>query len=134
VKLTPAVLDAVLAHARQAMPCECCGVLLASPTSPKTASTAITADNAAGNDPKSNYVLGHEVHLQTAKMEVAGTAHIFGYYHSHPFGRAEPSPRDTELAVEGVNYFIIGMGGGVTDWALWTFEEGKFVRAPVEIG
>jgi desampylase len=58
----------------------------------------------------------------------AGGPRLLGHYHSHPTGRAEPSPRDAaDAAPDGALWLILG-GGEVRLWraVAWGAVHGRF--------
>ncbi len=127
------VLEAVAAHAGEAFPRECCGVLLDRPDDPLTASHVLRAENVEQSHPDQQYVLGHKAHLNAVQMESLGEAQILGYYHSHPNGGEKPSRRDKEQAVAGVTYLIVAVCNGVAEHAAWRLKDAQLVREPLEV-
>jgi len=134
VKIQRDVLDAIAAHARDNAPHEACGILLADPTDPRIVSAVLPAENVETTAPRHRYLLGHREHLRAVEMEAAGEAAIVGYYHSHPAGDAQPSPRDAEQAVPDVTYLIVGLRNGWIHHAVWRFAGDSFVQEPLEVG
>ena len=127
------VLEEIVGHARRSLPSECCGILLAGRGDAGDVTRALEAENAEGKDPRRRYVLGHKAHLQAVSMEVAGTARIAGYYHSHPGGGTRPSSYDTAQAAAGVVYLIVGMGDGPVEFGAWRYRDGRLVPEPLEV-
>lgn len=126
-------LESVADHARQSAPCECCGILLCAGGDLSTVNCALRAENAEKEYPEQQYVLGHKVHLGAVEMEAYGDAHIAGYYHSHPGGRARPSSRDVEEAISGVAYLITGVGDGWIEHAAWRLEGDDLIPETLEV-
>ena len=133
MKILRHVLESVAGHARQSVPHECCGILLAEEGDVSTLSLALQAENGEGASPEHRYVLGHKAHLKAVEMEASAAARIIGYYHSHPQGSTKPSHRDTEQAVPDVTYLIIGVRDGVITHAAWRLEGDGFVPQPLEV-
>ncbi len=133
MKILRQVLDSIVAHARQTVPHECCGILLARPEDLSTVSCALWVDNSEKDHPETRYVLGHKAHIKAVEMEASGVVSIVGYYHSHLNGTAEPSGPDAELAVEGVTYLVLGVGRGIPRCSAWRFQGGGFVQEPVAV-
>lgn len=79
------------------------------------------AKNTAKN-PEERYALGAKAHIRAVKMECEGTARIVGYYHSHPNGGCKPTQRDTDQAVPGTSYLIVGVNNGSPEFAAWRLE------------
>jgi proteasome lid subunit RPN8/RPN11 len=128
------ILDLVADHARQSAPRECCGILLYTDNALSTVNCAIPAENIDRENPENGYVLDHKAHLKALEMEISGGGYIAGYYHSHPAGRARPSRRDLEQAIDGVTYLITGMADGRIEHAAWRFDGDKLVPEPIEMG
>ncbi len=133
MKIRRRVLESLAQHARENLPNECCGILLAEEGDVSTLSLALRAENGEGACPEHRYVLGHKAHLKAVEMEASGAARIIGYYHSHPQGSTKPSHRDTGQAVADVTYLIIGVRDGVITHAAWRLEGDSFVPQPLEV-
>ena len=127
------VLDDIVAHAQEAYPQECCGVLSTTVDEPSVIGFALRAENAADQNRESRYALGHRAHLEAVKMECAGIARIVGYYHSHPDGGTKASRRDAADAVPGVLYLIVGIRNGHTEHAAWMLEDGNIAEVPLNV-
>jgi proteasome lid subunit RPN8/RPN11 len=72
---------------------------------------AITAARAAPNvapDPERHFEIDPAVLFAALRAERRGGPRLIGHYHSHPNGRAEPSPRDLAAAEPGKLWLIIG--------------------------
>ena len=145
-------LEALLAHARDSYPYECCGVLLArpggqaEPNSNSPVDRLIPAENEAADDLERRYVLGHEAHIRAIALEASGAARIAGYYHSHPHGLAQPSVRDISRANDGppelaagIAYVIVGLAGGPPGRAgsaratAWRCSGDRMTQEPLEV-
>jgi proteasome lid subunit RPN8/RPN11 len=87
------VIDAIVAHAREAAPLECCGLLVGSP---ERIDESVPTRNV---DPiPSRFRVDPEAHIElNRRLRRTGVA-VVGAYHSHPFTGAEPSPSDIEEA------------------------------------
>jgi proteasome lid subunit RPN8/RPN11 len=88
------VLDAVLAHARDEMPRECCGMLLG-------ASHRITGSARAGNlaEGTTRFLIDPRDHIAAIREARASGLDVVGFYHSHP--RSIPYPSETDVAEAG---------------------------------
>ena len=133
VKMLRGVLESVAAHARETLPSECCGILLAQGNDLSTVSCVLPAENTDRERPEQRYSLGHQAHIRAVEREASSDDRIVGYYHSHPDGGTQPSRCDTTQAVVGVVYLIIGIGGGLIEWAAWRLVGNHFVREPLEV-
>lgn len=124
--ITREVLDELAAHAREARPRECCGVLIGTPfaAGPSGAASevagAIVGARRAANlsaDPN-RFELDAHAHV-AAIRETRGTPQsVVGFYHSHPHSPAIPSPRDLEESTyPDAVHLIIGFADPSTDAA-----------------
>jgi proteasome lid subunit RPN8/RPN11 len=111
VILALAVRDDVIAHAREAAPDECCGILIGTPDGVSAAVRAVNRDaRAAGLD-------------------------IVGFYHSHPHSAATPSPTDlAEASYVGCLYLIVGLAGDSADVKVYRFSGERFEVIDVTSG
>ena len=134
MRISRRILELVADHARQSAPQECCGILLYTNDDLSIVNSAILAENIDKENPENGYVLDHKAHLKALEMEISGDGCIAGYYHSHPAGRARPSHRDLEQAIEGVTYLITGMADGRIEHAAWRFDGDELVPEPIEMG
>jgi len=107
----PEMLRAQLAaEARAAFPRECCGLIAGEKHGDVAIASALyRARNLATEQNRFEIDPAEQFHLLRA---LRGTGHdIIGCYHSHPNGRAEPSPRDLEGAgEEGFVWLIAALG------------------------
>ena len=133
VKILRRALESVVAHARESLPRECCGILLAVSHDLPTVSHALRAANAAENLREQRFSLGHIAHVEAVAMEASGTVRIVGYYHSHPNGVTQPSAHDLKQAIGGITYLIIGIRNGSVQQAAWRLADDQFVRQPLEV-
>ncbi len=133
MRVLKSVLNAIIAHARETSPRECCGILLAGGSNCATVKRTLRAENAEEDCPEQGYVLGHQAHLQAVRMEARSKLRIVGYYHSHPQGGPQPSLRDRGEAVAGMSYLIVGIGDNGIDCAAWRLEGKRLVPEPLEV-
>lgn len=102
-------LDAILSHAAEAHPNECCGLLLGE-------EARITKAQPTQNvhpDPATHFEIDPAALIAAHKAEREGGPRIIGYYHSHPNGRAQPSPTDRESAAHDGKVWAIVANGGI---------------------
>ena len=103
-----AALDEIFAHAREAAPNECCGVLIGG-------AEAILAAVRARNLERSptRYLLDPEDHFAARRIARAGNLQVVGFYHSHPQSAPFPSESDiAESAYAETIHVIVGIRGG----------------------
>ena len=109
VLLPLAVRRAIVAHARETHPAECCGLLVGRG---RRVRFAVRMRNVA--DSPTRYRLDDRAHIALRKALRAFTPPlaIVGVYHSHPDGTAAPSPTDLAEAyyAEWVHVIVGGRG------------------------
>ena len=74
VRILRHILESVADHARQSIPRECCGILMAQGDDLSTVSCALPAENAETDQPEQRYSLDHKTHLRAVEMEALGHA------------------------------------------------------------
>ena len=117
--------DAVEAHAREAMPEECCGLLLGTGCE---IVDLVRAGNIA-DDPLSRFLIAPEDHFAARRAARARGLDVVGFYHSHPRSPAEPSARDlAEFSYPDHLYLIVGLSVEPAEIGLFRFEGGNFQR------
>ena len=115
--------DAVVAHAREAAPDECCGLLLGR----KDAIVeAIRARNIAA-DPATRFVIDPADHFGAIRTARARSLEIVGFYHSHPRSAPAPSARDlAEFDYQDHLYLIVSVRASPAEVELFRFTSGTF--------
>ena len=105
MKITKEVFDAIVAHAREALPDECCGLLIGTTASIERAHRARNLDPGPARfliDPRDHFAAIHAA-------RASGRA-VVGVYHSHPAKPADPSPTDlAEATYAEYLYVIVGL-------------------------
>jgi proteasome lid subunit RPN8/RPN11 len=95
----------VAAHARDAWPEECCGLLLGTAGSIETAYRARNEHD----EPGTRYVVRPDDHFAAIRLARAQALEVVGAYHSHPAGQPRPSATDrVEAHAGGFIYLIAG--------------------------
>ena len=91
-QLPPAVRRAIVEHARQDAPSECCGFLIGRGNRIMFSLPTRNADSR----PRTGFQIDPAEHVAIRRTLRAMVPHleIIGVYHSHPDGPAVPSPRD----------------------------------------
>lgn len=121
------VLDDVLAHAREEMPRECCGVLLGMDA---VVHCSVRAANLADNVRR--FLMDPRDHLRAIRMARQQQLEVLGFYHSHPQARAYPSETDvTESAYAQAVHLIVGFPTGRTEVGLFRLTSGAIVEEPL---
>jgi len=115
VLIARALLDELIAHARENPKIECCGLVAVEPTAegePKRATRVYRAENIHASelkfeiDPMQQYQLTQEIEAQGWE--------IGAIYHSHVRSAPYPSQTDISFAANlpGVEWIIVGLAGG----------------------
>lgn len=120
--LPRALVDDVVAHARETAPAECCGLLVGTATA--IVATARAA-NLAGSS--SRYLIDPKDHIRARRDARARGLDVVGFYHSHPHSDARPSATDLEEAsYENYLYLIVGLTGEAVDVKIYRFTGAAF--------
>jgi len=107
--LTRNHVDQIIAHAREASPHECCGLI--GGTANGTVQTIYRARNVAA-DPAVTYEAAPEDLFAAQRAMRERGEQLIAIYHSHPRATdPQPSPTDVRLAYyPSAVYFIVGLG------------------------
>ena len=120
------VLDALLAAAADAHPCECCGILLGEGGA---ITSATPADNVHAR-PETHFEIDPQALVEAHRTARSGGPQVLGYYHSHPNGLTRPSATDEAMATgQGLVWAIIA-AGRVT---FWREGDAGFTPLPYEV-
>ncbi len=107
MNLAPELVQEIVAHAREAAPKECCGLLAMRDDG--TVARAYRARNAA--DSKVRFEVDSRDHLHALYDAEDAGLELGGIYHSHP--RTEPAPsltdRQKAVAWPGALWVIVGL-------------------------
>ena len=123
LELSSDVMHAMLAHAGEAHPLECCGILFG-------AGDRIDGCAPAANvhgDPQTHFEIDPQALVDAHRAAREGGKPVAGYYHSHPNGLPRPSARDVALAAGDGAIWAIIAAGRVT---LWRSGDGGFHALP----
>jgi proteasome lid subunit RPN8/RPN11 len=131
VILPRTVRDAVVAHAREEAPRECCGILVGT-------GDAIVAGVRAANlaaHPEARFLIDPGDHIRARRDARAAGLEVVGFYHSHPHSNAQPSAIDlAEASYAGFLYLIVGRAGDDPDVRLYRFTGKAFERMELVLG
>ncbi|MBS0481950.1 MAG: M67 family metallopeptidase [Proteobacteria bacterium] len=112
IEVTSGALATLLAEATRAFPRECCGLLLGQGGRIETACPAANVHA----DPLHHFEIDPAALIAAHRDARAGRAQVMGYYHSHPNGRAGPSPADRAAASGDGRIWAIVARDDVTFW------------------
>ena len=123
----PAALSTVIAHARQARPAECCGILLGRAAE---IVEAVPVRNVA--ESPTRYVLDPAEHIAVRRRARASGIDVLGFYHSHTTTAAEPSATDiADAAYPGHLYLIVSLAADPPEVRLFRWNGGVFDPVPL---
>lgn len=110
ITLQQSQIDEIIAHAREADPAECCGLIGGAASG--LAETIYRLRNVAANNQVSYEVAPEELFAAQREMRQKGEQ-LVAIYHSHPRASdPEPSETDVRLAYyPSATYLIVGLGG-----------------------
>jgi proteasome lid subunit RPN8/RPN11 len=115
------VADAVIAHAKECQPRECCGILLGTPDQ-------ITEVARAANlaESPTRFLIDPKAHLDARRSARARGLEVVGFYHSHPHSPALPSATDlAEAEYPGCVHLIVGFVGGTPEIRMFNYADGR---------
>lgn len=122
---------AILAHAEEANPCECCGLI--GGTADGRAQSIYKLRNVAKNATVSYEAAPDDLFVAQRNMR-QHNEELLAIYHSHPQS-AEPQPSDTDVRLAfypSVIYLIIGLGGTEPTMRAFSISERELTWQPVE--
>jgi proteasome lid subunit RPN8/RPN11 len=123
IEVDRSVIDAVVAHARETAPAECCGVLLGCGT---VIVDSIAARNIAGS-PRSRFVIDPRDHIAARRTARGRGLDVVGFYHSHPRTAAAPSETDAaEASYSDHVHLIVSLANDEPDVRLFRFVDATF--------
>ena len=126
MRVTRAAVDATIAHARQAAPAECCGLLLGHSDS---IVEAVPTRNIA--IAPTRFLIDPKDHIDGRRDARRRGLDVIGFYHSHPRSPALPSETDrAEATYPNHLYFIVSLAADEPDVRLFRCAEGNFLPVP----
>ncbi len=135
LKLDPAHLQTIAAHAESTYPEECCGLLLGIADSTSDDNTVVAVkpvENRWSAEPATvesldktrRYEIAPESMLAVMREGRDRSLTIVGIYHSHPDQSAVPSECDRQLAWQHYSYVIVSVDQGrAIDWQSWRLDD-----------
>ena len=126
MRMSKAQWDAMVAHAQEEAPNECCGYL-------KLDDGAVAAVVRARNERESPYGYDMDFKSKVAANEVEDEGFGLGIYHSHPRSPAEPSQTDINLAASwDWIYLIVSLEKDPVIRA-WRMGGGRVKEEPIDV-
>ena len=112
VRIRKETYIAMNAHASEAYPDECCGMLLREDREPAIIDIRKVKNSASPHNASERFIIDPaEVYRAELELEKEGFE-IMGFYHSHPDKAAGASRMDREYMIPGMLYIIISVFGG----------------------
>jgi proteasome lid subunit RPN8/RPN11 len=129
VRIPQDLLDAIVAHAREDAPDECCGLIGAQ----DGVATSVHRTRNLKASPLAFEMDGLEVIRVTDEIEAAG-AELAGMYHSHTRTEPDPSQTDRNFARlwPGLVWVIVGLAGDEPDVRSFLIDDDGVRRVAVE--
>jgi proteasome lid subunit RPN8/RPN11 len=129
MRISRALLDEVIAHARAEAPNECVGVI----ASRDGEAVAVHRATNAAASPLRYEIDAKELYTLHEAIDAAGLD-LGAIYHSHTRSAPEPSQTDINLAFypEAV-YIIVGLEGGEADVRAWRIVRGEVSETALEV-
>ena len=126
LRISDCGLRKIVAHAREAAPAECCGLLVGGADE---IADAIRTRNIDGD--KSRFQIDPKDHIDGRREARRRGLDVVGFYHSHPRSPAEPSETDVaEATYPDHFYLIVSLAAEPVDVRLFRLAGGIF--HPVE--
>jgi [CysO sulfur-carrier protein]-S-L-cysteine hydrolase len=127
VKIRADALAALVEHARQEAPLECCGLLIGRDD---VVDECIRTRNIRSSDV--TYRVEPADHFAAVKRVRREGRTILGAYHSHPRTPAVPSPTDlAEAHYDDFLYVIVSLSADCPDVRGYRLDRGDFVAVPL---
>ena len=122
-------LETITAHAREALPAECCGVLLGMADD---VVEAVRTRNLS-EDPN-RYRLDPKGHIDARRAARTRGLEVIGFYHSHAHSEPEPSIADlAEATYPGHLYLIVRPRADGGKVRVFRFEEEGFLEVGLHV-
>jgi len=129
VKIAKGVIDEIFAHAREALPEECCGLLIGTPSGIDAAHPARNLESSS-----TRFLIDPRDHFGAIHAARESRRFVIGVYHSHPRGPTTPSPSDlAEASYDDYVYLIVSFGTEPPEIKLFRLDEGVFVDETLEV-
>lgn len=112
VMLSSALHAQMLALAQAAHPHECCGLLFGDDATIRRIQPAANVSDA----PDRAFEIDPAALIAAERAMRQGGERLIGHYHSHPNGRAEPSPCDATSAAADGRLWLVIAGPAITGW------------------
>ena len=131
VRISRALLDRILHHAKGSPYREVCGLLLGD----EGEIAQVVAASNVSPEPETRFEIDPAILFSAIRDERSGGPRVIGHYHSHPNGVAAPSTRDAADAGATVRLWLVVAGDDATLWrsGLHSGLHGCFERVKLRI-
>ena len=125
-QITRAALEQIVAHAREAQPAECCGLLLGS-----GAIIAETVRTRNTSEDPNRFFIDPQAHIEARRDARGRGLEVVGFYHSHPHSPPEPSITDLrEASYPDHLYLILSPATDPAEIRLFRLVAASFLEVP----
>jgi proteasome lid subunit RPN8/RPN11 len=135
--IAPALLDDVIAHAREEYDAECCGMIAYGQNGLEGSPRAVQVNRAKNvyASRKRFEIDGKDVLRAINEFDDAGWE-MGAIYHSHTHTAPYPSQTDINFARNwpGVEWLIVGLAGEEPEVRCYLIEGGEVREVPIEVG
>jgi proteasome lid subunit RPN8/RPN11 len=123
------VLAAIVGHAREAQPAECCGVLVGRE---RAILESCRAHNLA--DDPNRFLIDPRDHIEARRTARDRGLDVVGFYHSHPRSAPYPSPTDVaEATYPECVYLIVSLDPGPPAARLFNIAGNRVDELPLRV-
>ncbi len=127
-RIRNAAVDAIVGHARDAAPAECCGLLLGRA---EEIVEAVRTRNIAEQQ-ATRFLIDPRDHIDGRRDARRRGLDVVGFYHSHPRSPAEPSDTDrAEASYADHLYLIVSLASDPPVVSAFALEDGNFRVRPL---
>ena len=126
--ISHAVIESMLAHAREAAPRECCGLLVGKGQAIERSVRARNLD-----DRPARYLVDPENHFAAIRAARSEGRDVIGAYHSHPASAPVPSATDIAEANSSSDFVYVIVSLVDEEIRAYRLEQGSFVRQPLAL-
>ena len=137
MKISAALLDDLVAHAREEYDAECCGMIAYEQNGPAGSPRAVKVNRAKNvyGSRKRFEIDGKDVLRAINEFDDAGWE-MGAIYHSHTHTPPYPSQTDINFARNwpGVEWLIVGLAGEEPEVRCYLIEDGEVREVPIEVG
>lgn len=134
--IAAALLDDVVAHAREEYDAECCGMIAYEQSEPHSSPRAARVQRAKNvyASRKRFEIDGREVLRAIDEFDDAGWE-LGAIYHSHTHTEPYPSQTDINFARNwpGVEWVIVGLADGEPEVRCYLIEDGEVTEVPLQV-